>query len=436
LNSIFIRTLLWFIVTVFLTFVAMIVAAAVDVDTEDRRPPFGAMLVLQFAEARFAYEAGGPEALRATLERFRRATDTEGVLTDAYARDLATGRDRSDLLAAVGTRPRGPMMMRGGAVLGRRSLDGRYIYFMTVHRGNWFRWFLQPEVHLTVLGVLALLSFLFARHLTDPVKRLQKAVECFGRGEFSTRVKSYRSDEIGQLARTFNQMADRIETLLAAERRLLLDISHELRSPLARLNVAVELARTDEDRDKHLDRIQRDIDRLNALVEELLQVTRAEGDAARMRQETVPLEGLLDELISDVNVEAEARGCRVGWTSREPAKVQVDPVLVRRAIENILRNAVRYAPAETAVEVSLTVSGQDALVAIRDCGPGVPEQDLDRIFDAFYRVESDRNRWSGGVGLGLSIARRAVQLHHGEIHASNANPGLRVVVKLPIQKAA
>lgn len=432
MNSLFARTLLWFILTVFLTFIAMIVAAAVDVDPEERRPPFGAMLIIQFAEARFAYETGGPPALRATLERFRRAADIEGVLTDAAGRDLATGEDRSDLIEAAQSRPRRPTLVRGRAVIGRQSLDGRYMYFMTIHRANWFRWFLQPEVHLTVLAILALLSYLFARHLTDPVKRLQKAVECFGRGEFGTRVKTYGRDEIGQLARTFDQMADRIETLLAAERRLLLDISHELRSPLARLNVALELARTDEDRTKHLDRIQKEIERLNALVEELLQVTRVEGDAARLRREPVPLQTLIDELISDVSVEAGARRCRVGWTRREPVNLTADPVLVRRALENILRNAVRYAPADTQVEVSLIASNHDATVSIRDHGPGVPEHDLVRIFDAFYRVEADRNRSSGGVGLGLSIARRAVELHHGDIQARNANPGLSVVVRLPL----
>jgi two-component system sensor histidine kinase CpxA len=415
-----------------LTFAAMVTAAALDADSgERRRPPF-AMIALQFAEARRAYETGGPEMLQNTLERFRAITRAQGVLTDNRGRDLATGEDRSDLVRAVLDRPRMAFMARGRAVIGRRSLDGRYYFFLLVPRANWLRWFFQPEVHLTMLAVLALFSFAFARHLTNPVRRLQHAVERFGKGDFSARVRSERKDEIGQLARTFDRMADRIETLLAAERRLLLDISHELRSPLARLSVATELARSNGGDQKHLDRIEKEAGRLNSLVGELLQVTRAEGDQANLRRDEIALEALLDEIVQDVRVEAEARGCRVEFTSREPVTLEGDPELMRRAIENVVRNAVRYAPAETAVEVSLRKDGEQAVVSVRDYGPGVPAGDTVRIFDAFYRVDQDRNRSSGGVGLGLSIARRAIELHQGQISARNTAPGLLVEIRVPV----
>lgn len=429
MNTLFTRTLLWFIATIVLTFAAMIAAAMLDPEPmERRRPPF-AMMPLAFAEARRAYEIGGPGFLKSTLERFRAVTGSEAVLTDRAGADLATGKDRSELVRALEGR-RGPVAIGTRMVIGRESVDQQYFFFLLAPRGNWFRWFFQPEVHLTMLVVLAIFSFLLARHLTNPVRRLQNAVECFGRGDFSARVRSTRKDEIGQLARTFDQMADRIETLLAAERRLLLDISHEIRSPLARLNVAAELARSGDN--KHLDRIEKEVDRLNTLVSELLQVTRAEGDAARMNREILALDALIDDIVTDVRIEADARGCGIEWTPGQPVLVDGDPELLRRAIENVVRNAVRYTPSGTAVDVSLRHEGGAAIVTVRDRGAGVPEQHIARIFDAFYRVESDRDRSTGGAGLGLAIARRAVELHHGQIHARNADPGLMVEIRLPV----
>jgi two-component system sensor histidine kinase CpxA len=226
-------------------------------------------------------------------------------------------------------------------------------------------------------------------------------------------------------------MAGRIETLLAAERRLLLDVSHELRSPLARLGVAVELARTGADVNVNLDRIQKESDRLNSLVGQLLQVTRAEGDPSLLRREPVRVDELVQQLVDDSAIEAQAHGCELKYERRDPVTVEGDPELLRRAVENIIRNAIRYAPRGTAVEVSLGRNNETATVDVRDHGPGVPEEALPRIFDAFYRVDSDRARSSGGVGLGLSIARRAVELHRGVIRARNLEPGLEVEMELP-----
>ena len=258
-------------------------------------------------------------------------------------------------------------------------------------------------------------------------------MERFGRGDLSARAESVRRDELGQLARTFDRMADRIETLLAAERRLLLDISHELRSPLARLGVAIELARSGDATDSALNRIQKESDRLNSLVGQLLQVTRAEGDPASLHRDLVRLDQLVQQLVEDSAIEAAAHGCSILYQSGQPVTIAGDPELLRRAVENVLRNAIRYAPRDTTVEVRLSRSDSGAVVAIRDHGPGVPEDALPRIFDPFYRVESDRNRLSGGIGLGLSIARRAVELHRGSIRAANANPGLKIDLEFPVE---
>jgi two-component system sensor histidine kinase CpxA len=228
-------------------------------------------------------------------------------------------------------------------------------------------------------------------------------------------------------------MADRIETLLKAERRLLADISHELRSPLARLGVAIELARSGPDPGAALDRIQKESDRLNSLVGQLLQVTRAEGDPSSLRHQQVRLDELVQQLVDDAGIEAASRGSAVRYDTRTPVTVEGDPELLRRAVENVIRNAIRYSPRNAAVEVSLTRRDGKAVVDVRDLGPGVPDEALPRLFDAFYRVESDRDRASGGIGLGLSIARRAIELHRGSIRARNAGPGLEVEMELPAQ---
>jgi two-component system, OmpR family, sensor histidine kinase CpxA len=318
----------------------------------------------------------------------------------------------------------------GDATVARVSDDGKFWFFFIVPRATVGAWFLLPD-HVFVMAAAVLLCYLLAYYLTAPVRRLEKAVERFGSGDLSARVGSTRQDELGQLARTFDRMAKRIQTLVTAERRLLLDISHELRSPLARLGVAVELARSGENLDAALNRIQKESDRLNALVGQLLQVTRAEGDPGSLRRHPVQLDQLVQQLVDDSLIEAAARGCELKFEKREPVQVEGDPELLRRAIENVIRNAIRYSPRETAVEVSLARHNGKAVVEVRDHGPGVPEEALPRLFDAFYRVETDRNRNSGGIGLGLSLARRAIELHKGAIRAKNAQPGLQVEVELP-----
>jgi signal transduction histidine kinase len=431
LNTVFAKTLLWFFGTVVITVAALIIAAAMTLNSGERRQsPFGALIRLQLAESRDSYESGGVERLKRTLTRFAEVTEIDGVLTDGSGRDLLTGQDRSDLLTAVRERSRIPFLRQDRAVIGRRSADGQYYFFLLLRRGNFVAWFLQPEVHLVILGILALLCYAFARYLTNPVRQLQQVVDRFGQGDFTARARVSRGDEIGQLARTFNNMADRIEMLMAAERRLLQDISHELRSPLARLSVAVELARTGEDADAHLNRIQKEADRLNALVGELLQVTRAEGDSSLLGSQTVALDELIADIAEDSRIEAEARGCSIHLTAK-PVTIKGDAELLRRAIENILRNAIRHSPKGKAIEIQLSSADNEARIEVRDYGAGVPEESLNRIFDAFYRVDRDRDRASGGVGLGLSIAKRAIELHQGIVTARNANPGLIVEIEIP-----
>jgi two-component system, OmpR family, sensor histidine kinase CpxA len=162
-------------------------------------------------------------------------------------------------------------------------------------------------------------------------------------------------------------------------------------------------------------------------------VTRVEGDPSQRKTETVYLDELLGHVVEDCRIEAKMKGCLIEWNAPSAGvAVNGDEELLRRATENVLRNAIRYAPVQSTVDVDLTQSGSVALIRIRDHGPGVPDESLARIFDAFYRVDSDRNRASGGVGLGLAIARRAVELHNGKLRAENKLPGLCVTIELPL----
>lgn len=434
--SLFAKILIWFFATTVITITAVVVTNTLTFTApEDRRSPFAMLLNARLEGAIFAYEHGGSARLAESLERFQHATGAQAIVTDANGKDLVTGQDRSDLLKQAGPRPRFPFARRNRTAIARRSPDGRYWLFMLVSRPNWYLWYFEWQ-HVWTLAIAVLLCYWFAYHLTTPLRKLQHAVDCFGRGDLTARAQSNRRDELGQLVRTFNQMADRIQTLLTAERRLLLDISHELRSPLARLCVAVELARSKPSDDAMLDRIEKEAERLNSLVSELLQVTRVEGDPSKRRTEAVRLDELIEEIVEDTSIEASARDCMLELKSSEPVILPGDPELLRRAIENVVRNAIRYAPDGTSVDIDLRSTSGLAQICVRDRGPGVPEHELPRIFDAFYRVEEDRDRASGGVGLGLAIAKRAVELHHGKLYARNAGPGLLVVIELPVAGAS
>lgn len=433
MRSLFSKILLWFLATTVFTGFGIAITSAVALESGVGHPGMFSDVIAQRAdEARLAYERGGAPALAATLAKLRAAGRNDAIFTDDRGRELLTGRDRSSLLphseGSFAWLARIPRMR-----VAHQDSTGRYWLILQGPPRVMF-WFLRPE-HLWVLGVCVLLCYLLSWHLTSPVRKLQRAVDCFGRGELNVRAESRRGDELGQLARTFNLMADRIQTLLTAERRLLLDISHELRSPLARLSVAVELARSGKD-PAYLDRIQKEADRLNTLIGELLQVTRAEGDPSQRIMEPVLLNDVVSEIVDDTSIEARAKDCELGFHAADNVILDGDAELLRRAIENVVRNAIRYAPHGSRIKVELVRRGRDAVVRVRDFGPGVPQESIERIFDPFYRVDSDRNRGTGGTGLGLAIARRAVQLHGGTIHAQNADPGLLVTIELPASALA
>jgi signal transduction histidine kinase len=430
MRTIFAKVLLWSLGTFALSLVAY---WAISRTLERRGPPGGdplhRVIDLIRDDAQKAYEEGGPERLSVYLERIQNYLPGEHILTDANGHDLVSGADRSDLLRREHGPPASRKLSNGCFVHVAPARDGQY-RFISIAKP----WFEPPNIlpyYGAVVLVIAGMGAILAAHLAAPLRYLRQAVDRFGRGDLSTRVHSTRKDEIGELSQAFDEMAGRIETLLEAERRLLLDVSHELRSPLTRLDVAVDLALTSEDRGASLGRIKRDIGRLSVLVNELLQLTRAEGDPSVHNLEHVRLDELLDDLVDDCDVEAEAKGCRLDMSASEPFTVLGEPELLRRAVENVVRNAIRHAPDGTAIKIDLELHGDSATIAVRDHGPGVPDELLGAIFEPFFRVEGHRSRASGGVGLGLAIARRAVNLHKGRISAHNARPGLLVQIELP-----
>lgn len=295
-----------------------------------------------------------------------------------------------------------------------------------------------------VFLITGLISYLLARSLSAPVRTLREATQRLAGGDVSVRVGpslGRRRDETAELGRDFDRMAERIGGLLASQRRLLGDISHELRSPLARLNVALGLARRKADREVQgaLDRIERDAERLNELIGQLLTLTVLESGAETPEKVPIDLGELVRDVVEDADFEAQDRGRTVRVVECGGVRVNGAPELLRRAIENVVRNAARFTPegSEVEVRVARTEAGARpaARVAVRDHGPGVPPDALARLFDPFYRVGSARDRGGGGAGIGLAITERAVRLHGGSVRADNAEGGgLSVVIEIPLSR--
>jgi two-component system sensor histidine kinase CpxA len=386
-------------------------------------------LTLELRQAERTYKTGGPQALAQYLSETDEALKGTRYLTDANGRDLVSGLDRSAL------RPTGfgflgfPKQNHGQLVIVRTSDDGLFRLVVIAPPPLSLIRFLP--FFLLVAALIAVLGWVLSVGIVSPLHRVAHAVERFGRGDLSARVNSRRKDEIGNLARSFDSMAERIETLLTAERRLLQDVSHELRSPLARLSFAAELMKESSDRDAATDRMRREINRLTGLVATLIEMTSAEGDPSSRRTQRVKMRELVQEVLHDCEFEAQARKIRITAELSSSAAVEGDAELLRRAVENVLRNAIRYTLAGQSVSIRLADQKGTVSVAIRDYGPGVPEDQLERIFDPFFRVSESRDSSNGGVGLGLSIARRAILLHHGTIRAENASPGLQVQLTIP-----
>lgn len=385
-----------------------------------------------FLQARQAYQGGGAARLSEYLADLKSAGAVEHHLTDSRGKDLETGEDRSAIIRLMGGQPRWMSRQDDQFIYARTSDDGRYAWVGIVRQP--FSPFTFAPFYLIVLATVAALYWLVAARIASPLRRLTAVVDRFGQGDLAARSPAPKKskDEIANLGHSFNAMADRIQTLLVAERQLLQDVSHELRSPLARLTFEAEMVRKTTDRDASALRLRREIERLSSLVGTLIDMARMEGDPATVDMEDVPLNELLQNLAADCAVEAEANHCRISFTSSAAVTVPGNAELLHRAFENVIRNAIRYSPPGGTVEIHLYRNQAQIKIAIRDHGPGIPENLIPRIFDPFFRADPSRDEATGGIGLGLAIARRAIRVHHGDITAENAHPGALLRFTLPV----
>ena len=290
---------------------------------------------------------------------------------------------------------------------------------------------------LAVILTAGLLCYALARYLTAPVKKLRNATKKLADGDLSARVASKRRDELGKLARDFDEMAERIESLLASQKRLTRDVSHELRSPLARMNVALELARQKSGAEAAplLERIETESNRLNEMIGQILTLSKLESRAEKIEKREINLAKIVEQTAEDAAFEAAGKGKSVKIARLDECRVVGSENLLRSAVENVVRNGVRYTRDGSAVEISLENGYDRALIKIRDYGAGVPETELEEIFRPFYRVGEARERKTGGIGLGLAITEQAVRAHDGKIVARNAvdgsGGGLIVEIEIP-----
>jgi two-component system, OmpR family, sensor histidine kinase CpxA len=485
MKTLFAKIFIWFFVSV-----VVLISASYGLTRltmrEPRRVPreWGDPFVIHAEYAREALERDG----RAGLDHFldlvettsrmsayvvdRNGRDIRGVAVpsdvDSLAREVFAGRTtgfrEKDKQSYFGYRLGAAAAMDSSVLVlvppgGPKPPRHGSIPFIPPH-GRW--------IVIVLIGIGGVLCYFLARHVTSPVTRLRRAVADLAAGDFSARVEAGRGmgdDELAALGRDFNVMADRIESLVASHNQLLRDVSHELRSPLARIRVAIALVQQQGSAGDRqalpgngesidpalLARIEREVERLDSLIGQVLTLSRLEAGVKSAKSERIDIGGLVHSVAEDARFEAAGKGSEVRFEKVEGLFLEGEPSILRSAIENVIRNAVRVsapgAPVEIELEEIAEVENPDnagnevkaanarKYVAIRvlDRGPGVSDGDLERIFEPFTRGEKSRDRQSGGTGLGLAIARRAIETHGGSIRAhAREGGGLVVWMCLPL----
>jgi signal transduction histidine kinase len=451
-RSLYLKIFIWFWVAMIIINVATFAIFALTRPTPIRRSWRDLTQVGPNAQrAAEIYEQSGAGALTTALQSTEKSSGVSATFFDESGKELS-GRTppagTQELLARAAESREIEFNFAGRDTLVARpivsSKGQRYTYVAHIPRPT-FQQGLQPLLFrlLVILVIGGIFCFWLARYLTTPLLKLRTTTNELAEGNLGSRVAdklTKRRDEIGQLGRDFNGMAERLESMVKAQQRLLGDISHELRSPLARLGVALGLARQRSGAEANgaLDRIERESDNLNEMISQLLTLTRLESGTDGRKRAEVDLAALVRDVAEDADFEARSvnRSVEVVWTER----CTIDGVeeLLRSAVENVVRNAVRFTPEGTAVEVALQrqngAGDQFAVISVRDHGKGVPDDALERIFRPFYRAEDARDRQSGGgTGLGLAITERAVRMHGGSVVATNAKDGgLSVELRLKL----
>jgi two-component system sensor histidine kinase CpxA len=404
-------------------------------------------------EAVTAYEEGGTSQARQYLENLQETQHVRAYLFNEQGEEISHrgAPDWAFRMLTTGTPvPRDGIVIPAPTVLkeSRASSDSQHRFTLVMGLPQGPRVFFGPRgMPFTglIMGVIVsgLVCYFLSWYMTKPIVRLRAATRQLAAGDLAARSGAppvRRRDEVAGLMRDFDAMAERLETLVKAQSRLLNDISHELRSPLARLNVALGLARqrSSVDGGEMLDRIELEASRLNDLIGRILTLARLEDGEQHVPRTPVPLDELVLNVAEDAEFEAQARNCHVRSTlPGGDWGVEGEASLLHSAIENVVRNAIRYTREGTTVEIGLNREegprGPEAVLRVADCGPGVPADALEKMFQPFYRLDDARGRLTGGAGLGLSIAERALRFHGGKVVASNRpEGGLLVEIRLPM----
>ncbi len=455
MRSLFLKIFLYFLLII------VLVTASVVVLTYFRDQEFPPLAHQSFSrraiteygrEAIRAYETSGIPAVDQYAERLLRESGIELILFDHQLQLLSqrTIHRRIHHMASRALRSGEVVLPMHGARNGIAATvtggqDNDFIVVITLPERPAPRDLFKVMTHgllgvqlLLLFAITALVCFVLARSLAAPISRLRHATHRFASGDLATRIGDdiKAKNELGGLARDFDDMAAKIQALISDQQRLLRDLSHELRSPLARLNVALELARQQSCSvagEKALQRIDLEAQRMNEMIGQLLGLTRmTSGGINAQHFARLDLQELLARLVQDADYEAAARQCRVVFVGHQPAPLKGSAELLAQAFENVIRNAVKYTEDHSEVEVTLVDAGEVWKIEVADQGTGVPDADLTRLFDPFYRVADARDRQSGGTGIGLAIAKSAIMLHRGSIHAANREQGgLLVSINIP-----
>jgi len=324
------------------------------------------------------------------------------------------------------------------------------LYITSKNRNPDFRVIIMQMPAWTRIAIPLIISliicWLLARSLTKPLLTIKSSATKLGDGDLSIRVKDVakREDELGELAKSFNQMAEKLEQNLTAQQRLLGDISHELRSPMTRLQMALGLAHqtplTDEELTKYLQRCELEVERLDNMISDTLVLSRLENAIQPLNLDKINIYSLMKLLIEDAQFLANEKSVIINCPQQDSFQIIADSQLLSAALSNILTNAVKYSPESGTIFVTITTNNQEnsnltrknLIIAISDEGVGVPQESINQLFEPFYRVVEARDRQTGGTGLGLAIAKQAILAHQGNIIANNnENNGLTVTITLP-----
>jgi two-component system sensor histidine kinase CpxA len=450
MKSLFLRIFLSFWVSLALF---VVLAILVTLAFRPRSSTWEALRTTVLNDSVSTYEDGGYQGLRQYLENLEQTQHVRAYLFDEQQNEVSRRAPPDWALRVAAGGPRTP---RDGYFFpvppvqrdSRASSDGKHRYTLVLALPPGFRVFFGPRgmpVPGLIIGIISsgLVCYFLSWYLTKPIVRLRAATRQLAAGDLTARSGATARggrDEVAGLMRDFDAMAERLEILMKAQSRLLNDISHELRSPLARLNVALGLARqrANVESADMLERIELEASRLNELIGRILTLARLEDGEQRVPQTPVPLDEVVLSVTEDAEFEAQERRCHV-HANIPPGEwdVRGNDSLLHSAVENVVRNAIRYTQEGSSVEVELSSeegpSGAQAVLRVSDYGPGVPEDALKKLFEPFYRLDDARGRQTGGVGLGLAITERAVRFHGGRVSAHNRTQGgLRVEIRLPL----